>query len=166
MIVGIFVLVQNRFDLFDVKILEKENIDTKYMEEIPADLENDDQYVEISIPNGIRVRVNVEVADNDSLRTLGLSGRKYLGDYDGMLFIFDQDVDHSFWMKDMEIPLDIIFLDSGGYIVDIKHDQPICSSNSCPKIISSEDYMFVLEVNSGFCKENGIEVGYSMIQYL
>jgi hypothetical protein len=83
-----------------------------------------------------------------------------------MLFVFESVVNSPFWMKDMIIPLDILFIDSQGYIVDIKEEQQPCSGNYCPPISSKESFMYVLEVNSGFCEENGIEEGYRMVQYL
>jgi len=89
-----------------------------------------------------------------------------LGDYDGMLFVFDEDVANPFWMKDMLIPIDIVFVDSQGFIVDIKADEQPCDSTYCPQIYSKDLYRYVLEVNAGFCEENEIEVGYSMVQYL
>ncbi len=48
-----------------------------------------------------------------------------------MLFIFDTQGDYSFWMKDMLISLDIIYINYAGYIVDIKKDLPPCGENEC-----------------------------------
>ncbi|MCD4756406.1 DUF192 domain-containing protein [bacterium] len=163
-IVGIFCLVQEKFDLFNVRLIDGngeqvENMDNKEGEE-------DEKYLEIYIPNGLRVRVNVEVVDTEDSRAKGLSSRRYLGDYDGMLFVFEKEVDNPFWMKDMLIPIDIIFIDSKGYIVDIKVDEQPCDATYCPQIYSKDPYRYVLEVNAGFCEENEIEIGYSMVQYL
>jgi uncharacterized membrane protein (UPF0127 family) len=69
-------------------------------------------------------------------------------------------------MKDMLIPLDILFIDSQGYIVDMALAQQPCVTTSCSAISSSEPFQYVLEVNSGFCEENDIEEGYLVIQYL
>ncbi len=116
-------------------------------------------YVQIVIGDGKNVKVNVEVADSDAERTLGLSNRKYLGAYDGMLFVFDESVNNSFWMKDTLIPLDIIFIDSDKYIVDIKDNNAPCTEEYCPMIHSSEKYKYVLEVNANFSEENDIRIG-------
>lgn len=177
MIVGIFVLVQNKFDLFDVKLLNSDGSDSNIVDILPLDIvkdnENDesdentdDPYVEIHLPTGLKVRVDVEVADTQQKQILGLSGRRYLGDYEGMFFVYDDSVNNPFWMKDMYIPLDILFIDSDGYIVDIKEDQQECTEIYCPHIYSKSPYQFVLEVNANFCESNGIEVGYSVVQYL
>jgi len=114
----------------------------------------------------LAIRVDVDIADTDVERSRGLSGRKYLGDYEGMLFVYESEVSNPFWMKDMLIPLDIIFIDNDDFIVDIKENQQPCEENYCPSISSSEPFQYVLEVNSGFCEENSIEEGYRVVQYL
>ncbi len=169
MIVGIFLFVQDRFELFEVSFKDEQAVESEksYSEQNEENLSDEnDEYVEINIPNGLPVRVNVEVADTDGQRSRGLSGRRYLGDYDGMLFLFEGVVNSPFWMKDMILPLDILFIDSQGYIVDIKESREPCSSDYCPPISSKDAFMYVLEVNSGFCEENGIEEGYRVVQYL
>ncbi len=172
MIAGIFLFVQDRFDLFEISLKDGQSVqsesDTKSEEE-GGDFNIDsksEQYVEIQIPNGLNVRVDVEIADDDFKRSRGLSGRRYLGDYEGMFFVFDSEVNTPFWMKNMLIPLDILFIDSQNIIVDIWQDQQPCTEHYCPSIYSHENFKYVLEVNSGFCKENSIEEGYSVVQYL
>lgn len=63
---------------------------------------------------------NLEVAESDSGRAKGLSGRENLDDDAGMLFVFDNSDYHSFWMKDTHITLEIIWLDENLTIVDKK----------------------------------------------
>lgn len=175
MIVGIFMFVQERFDIFDVswkdEIVEEVQEISKSDDEgeKKSDSEQeyvDENYVEINIPNGLSIRVDVDIADTDIERSRGLSGRKYLGDYEGMLFIYESEVSNPFWMKDMLIPLDIIFIDKDDFIVNIKENQQPCEENYCPSISSLEPFQYVLEVNSGFCEENSIEEGYRVVQYL
>ena len=52
----------------------------------------------------------LEIADTPEKRQEGLSGRQSLADDRGMVFVFDEADHHSFWMKGMEIPIDIIYL--------------------------------------------------------
>jgi uncharacterized membrane protein (UPF0127 family) len=171
MIVGIFMFVQDRFDIFDIswkeeianEITKEKTQESDGSEEVIIKGEN---YVEINISNGLIVRVDVDIADTDIKRSMGLSGRRSLGDYEGMLFIYENEVNNPFWMKDMLIPLDIIFIDREGYIVDIKEDQQPCIENYCPSIPAKERFQYVLEVNAGFCKGNSIEEGNRMVQYL
>ncbi|MHC1716744.1 MAG: DUF192 domain-containing protein [Candidatus Dojkabacteria bacterium] len=169
-IAGIFFFLQDKLKFLDINVIDK-------FKESAFNLTNNDQkkeeekkellnYVEISKKSGEKVKINVEVADTELLRRSGLSNRRYLGDYDGMLFLFDEMVNTSFWMKDMYLPLDIVFLDSEGFIVDIKEGNEPCSATYCPPISSSKMYKYVLEVNVNFCEINGIAVGNSMIMHL
>jgi uncharacterized membrane protein (UPF0127 family) len=169
LIAGIFFYIQDSFDLFDVSFVntnqKAEELETPDEEESTA-TEQDENYVEIFLKDGGKILVDVEVADTDALRTLGLSNRRYLGDYNGMLFIFDQSVSNPFWMKDTFINLDIIFIDEKKFIVDIKDNNEPCIDDSCPHIFSSSMYKYVLEVNGGFCEDNGVEVGQSIQLHL
>jgi uncharacterized membrane protein (UPF0127 family) len=57
-------------------------------------------------------------------------------------------------------------VDADNYIVDILKNQQPCSNTYCPSLAPDNQYMYVLEVNAGFCNENEIEEGYRMVQYL
>src|SRR5512137_2677247 len=63
--------------------------------------------------------VQVQLADTPEKRDRGLMFRKELADGHGMLFLFDEEGEHSFWMKDTLIPLDLIFVDSSGRVTGI-----------------------------------------------
>ncbi|MBV9454077.1 MAG: DUF192 domain-containing protein, partial [Rubrobacter sp.] len=65
---------------------------------------------------GEQVEVPVEIAATDAERERGLMGRTTLPEDSGMLFVFDQDQQLSFWMKDTLIPLSIAYIDGGGRI--------------------------------------------------
>lgn len=172
MIAGIFLFVQDRFDLFDVSwkdaevLQEQTESDSEKVGVTNSQTSSGEKYIEINIPNDLAVRVDVDIADSDVEIRRGLSGRRYLGDYEGMFFIFDSQVNNPFWMKDMLIPLDIIFIDSENFIVHIAENQQPCSDTYCPNIFSNQPYQYVLEVNANFCEENDIEEGYSVVQYL
>lgn len=71
-------------------------------------LKNNENKIKAKIGNQIFI---LEVADTEAKRSRGLSGRKSLGRNEGMLFIFNKKERYTFWMKDMEIPLDFIWLD-------------------------------------------------------
>lgn len=165
-LVGIFLLIQDRFKFFDISIVDKNGNETQSSEEKQDDGQEVFNYVDLFNSDGEKIKVNVEVADTELLRRTGLSNRQYLGDYDGMLFIFDEMVTSSFWMKDMYIPLDIIFFDGDGFVVDIKAGNQPCTETLCPSISSSKMFKYVLEVNSNFCETNRIKIGSSMIMHL
>jgi uncharacterized protein len=62
----------------------------------------------------------VEIANSEEERKLGLSGRKDMGDVDGLLFVFPDTAFHSMWMKDMLFPIDIIWIDENLMIINIE----------------------------------------------
>jgi uncharacterized protein len=89
----------------------------------------------------------VDLADTDEERRQGLSGRESLSETDAMLFVFDADGRYSFWMKDMLIPIDMIWLDSGKRIVHIERNVP---AESYPQTYGpSSPTRYVLEVQAG-----------------
>lgn len=151
-IAAIFYFIQDRFKIFDISFNDGKV-------SIGSEQSGNPEIVEISTKSGKKVTINVERADTPEKRALGLSYRTSLGDYSGMLFLFDEISISPFTMKDMKIPLDIIFIDSNGLIVDIKRNQEQCVTQTCPAILSNVMYKNVLEVNAGFCTTNGIEVG-------
>jgi len=107
----------------------------------------------------------VDVARSDEEKARGLSGKKSLNENEGMLFIFDQKYQPSFWMFDMNFPLDIIWI-SDDVIVDIDRNVPIPKPNTLdyqlPLYTPEKPINYVLEVNAGFCEKNSIEVGDSV----
>lgn len=101
--------------------------------------------------------IKVEIADSEEKRNKGLSGRKKLGENDGMLFIFEITAQYSFWMKDMRFPLDIIWIDENKKIVAISEN---ISPDTYPASFSPSDPVkYVLEVNAGWAEKNGVEAG-------
>ncbi|MDO8557484.1 MAG: DUF192 domain-containing protein [Candidatus Jorgensenbacteria bacterium] len=72
--------------------------------------------VEIKIGDQL---INAEVASNAITRAQGLSGRGSIGVNEGMLFVFDKPGKHSFWMKGMKFPIDIVWIDEKDVIIGI-----------------------------------------------
>lgn len=84
--------------------------------------------------------------------------RKSLSRKRGMLFLFDQENKYSFWMKNMYIPLDLIWMSKDKRIVDIMTNVLPCGG-ACGNLIPREKVQFVLEVNTGFVEKNCITLG-------
>lgn len=103
--------------------------------------------------------VRVEVAQTQTELARGLQYRSSLAKDSGMLFIFPQNVEAMFWMKNTLIPLDIIWLDENKKIVHIEKNVPPCLQEQCPVYGPSEQVVYVLEVNAGFADANDIAVG-------
>lgn len=101
--------------------------------------------------------IAVEIVDTPATRTRGLSGRAILAENTGMLFIFDRADYHSFWMKEMNFPIDIIWLDDNWRIVDLTEN---ISPNDFPTTYRPRaPARYVLEVNTGFIATHQIITG-------
>lgn len=115
--------------------------------------------------NGITNPIYVEIANDPSEIQKGLMFKKKLEWNNGMLFVFDDEQYRSFWMKNTNIPLDILFIDKDFNIVDIKENVEPCltSTDTCPSYPSKAPAKYVLEVNSDFVNQNNIEIGDKLI---
>lgn len=96
----------------------------------------------------------VELADTPGKRAQGLSGRKELKENRGMLFVLDKPDIYSFWMKDMNFPIDIIWIGEDLKIVDITRN---AKPESYPKTFQpKKPAKYVIEVNAGWTLKNNI----------
>ena len=106
--------------------------------------------------SGPGVRVTVELALKPEERQRGLMYRRDLGANAGMLFVFPQSADHSFWMKNTPLPLDMIFIGEDLRIAGIV-------ANTVPFALVSRSIgvpsRYVLEVNGGFAERHGLQRG-------
>lgn len=125
--------------------------------EVPENPES--QYVELEI-NGEEYRL--EVADTNAKRMRGLMNVGNLPENTGMLFVFDIEGIHPFWMKNTLIPLDIIWLNSAGDVVYLKENAEPCKNlvgAVCSSIVPNKMAKYVIELNSGDVSKLGLEVG-------
>jgi uncharacterized membrane protein (UPF0127 family) len=111
----------------------------------------------IDASGGEKVEVRVEVADNIFERARGLMDRTTLGENRGMLFVYPEERELSFWMKNTLIPLSIAFIDSERLIIDIQDMKPL--DDEPPHYVSAEPAQYALEVNQGFFEKGGVKVG-------
>jgi uncharacterized protein len=113
--------------------------------------------VRISAANGAsKAVVRVEIADTDAARELGLMYRQHLADDAGMLFVFRRPQHLAFWMKNTEIPLDMIFAAADGTVTGIVANAEPFSER---QLSVASDSQYVLEVNAGFARRHGIKPG-------
>ncbi len=109
--------------------------------------------------NGQQLRVLV--ADTDRHLFQGLSNRNSLGDYDGMLFIFNRREQHTMVMRDMRFALDMIWID-GEVIVDIAPElapEPGRSEAELTPYPGRAPSTMVLEIPSGFVAKHSLKIG-------
>ena len=115
-------------------------------------------------PEG-NISFNCEVADTPSERAVGLMNRENLDPDEGMLFEFESAQNVSFWMKNTLIPLDIVFIDESGMVVNIEqaNPEPGVSDADLTRYSSERPVKWVLEVNQGLCATHGITPGTSVL---
>ena len=106
--------------------------------------------------------IPVEVADTLKKRSLGLGQRTTLKKGWGMLFVFEKRKLHRFWMKDMQFPLDIIWLDNHR-IVHIIHNAMPANASDEPEVMASPvPVNFVLEIAAGRAEKLRLKTGQRM----
>lgn len=120
-------------------------------------------YTEVTIR---ALRVNTKVAATADLRKKGLSKHASIPVNEGILFVFDTSAKHAIWMKDMQFPIDIIWigdLPSGEKkIVDIKESaavQPKLQDKYLTIYKPHNDAKYILEINAGLARSNNLAVG-------
>ncbi len=104
----------------------------------------------------LKAKIDLEIADNDYERQLGLMNRKEMKENEGMLFIFPRQDYQSFWMRNTLISLDMMFVNDKKEIVTIHKNTKILSETSYP---SSAPSIYVVETLAGFADRHNIRVG-------
>lgn len=101
--------------------------------------------------------LKVELALTEEEQEKGLSGRNELKEDESMLFVFNHIDKYSFWMKEMNFPIDIIWIGEDFKVVYIKEK---ATPESYPEAFTpSQNAKYVLEVFPGFSEKNNLKVG-------
>lgn len=103
-----------------------------------------------------KAKIDIEIADTDYDRQLGLMFRKRMEENQGMLFIFPSETVQSFWMRNTNIPLDMVFINNQQKIVTIHKNTETLSDRPYP---STAPAKYVIEVNAGFTERHNILTG-------
>ncbi len=129
----------------------------------PPAAQPDDDHVTVTLrgPEGQSVTVRAELADEPAEWERGLMGRAELPDGSGMLFIFPEERERTFWMKDTLVPLDVIFFSASGWFVSIATMQP-CAADPCPTYLSAAPASMALEVSAGAAESWGVGEGWGI----
>ena len=115
---------------------------------------------EITFPSGKTVVAETMVRDIDQMR--GMMFRDSLAKDRGMLFVHPKEENVPYWMYQVRIPLDIIWMDHQRRIVEISANTPACPSKSareCPSYGGHEKARYVLELAGGGAAMYGLKVG-------
>ncbi len=106
-----------------------------------------DRFIKIYLPDGSSI--TAELAVTPSERARGLMFREKLLPDQGMLFVFEIEDYHSFWMKNTLIALDMLWLDKDKRIVHIERDVQPCRVDPCPSYTPKRPGSYVLELKAG-----------------
>lgn len=98
--------------------------------------------------------LTVALADEEPERQQGLAEVRDLGDFDGMLFAWEEETTTGFWMKDTPIALDLFFFDGDGVLIDQTSLEP-CPVEPCPVFVADGLFRWVLEVPAGSIQSAG-----------
>lgn len=117
------------------------------------------EYTTVTLPDGFAIRA--ALADTPQKSEKGLMFVKHLPADEGMLFVFEREDEHYFWMKNTLIDLDIIFLDPQGRITvqyeRVPHTYTYTPDSEIPFVAGQGQY--VLEVAAGTITRHGLQAG-------
>ena len=107
------------------------------------------------------ITLNIGVANTDAERMQGLSCKNGLSENEGLLFVFDTEGYYGFWMKDMNFPIDIAWLDKDKKLIHIESNvSPDTYRESPPKVFSpASPALYVLETSANFFQNHQIKIG-------
>ena len=111
--------------------------------------------IEIGLGDGAIIQAEVAASQNE--RERGLMYREELGEDAGMLFVFEKEDKYQFWMKNVNFPLDIIWVNKDMRVVDIQTAMP-CTEH-CIEYTPDYPARYVLEVPAGFTAAHNIKTG-------
>ena len=116
----------------------------------------------VKLPNGREIRAEVEVNPIDMQK--GMMFRDSLPRGRGMLFIHDKPGLYPYWMYQVRIPLDMLWMDADHRIVEISADTPPCKTKAseCPNYGGHQQARYVLELGGGEAKRLGLHEGDSL----
>ena len=100
---------------------------------------------------------NAEIVSDRKALQQGLSGRSPMPDDRGMLFILDSSVEHFFWMKGMEFPIDILFFAEDKSLTKVL--PKIMPCKECPTYKAPVHTAYALEINAGLAEALGVKTG-------
>lgn len=102
----------------------------------------------------------LELAVSLEERALGYMFREEIGPHEGMLFVFARDGLHEFWMRNCEVPLDLIWLDRDRRVVHVVENAPPCPPDGdCPTMQPLRNARYVLEVAGGTVAAEKLSTG-------
>ena len=115
-----------------------------------------DRFIKVFFPGGQSVTAELAVTDEERAR--GLMFRDKVLPEQGMLFVFEEEDLHSFWMKNTLVYLDMLWLGRDKRIIHIARNVPPCTEEPCPTYGPATTAFFVLELKAGQADVLGLKL--------
>ena len=122
-----------------------------------------DKFLKIHLPDGFAVTAELAVTDDE--RQQGLMYREKMEENQAMLFVFEGEDIHAFWMKNMKFAIDILWLDAQKRIVHRESGVPPCAADPCPSYVPKAAARYVLELKSGAAERHGLDL-YKRVEFV
>ncbi|MBC3757560.1 DUF192 domain-containing protein [Hyunsoonleella sp. SJ7] len=110
--------------------------------------------------DSLKTKLDIEIADTDFDVETGLMYRNSMKSNQGMLFVFEDERERYFYMKNTRIPLDIIYIDAKKSIVSFQKNAKPFDESALP---SEAPAKYVLEINAGLADQWGLKAGDSIL---
>jgi uncharacterized membrane protein (UPF0127 family) len=117
---------------------------------------------DVTLPDGTVVKAEVMMTEVDMKR--GMMFRDTFPEGRAMLFIHPQPTKQPYWMYQVKIPLDIIWMDKSHLVVEIAENAAPCATKAsqCPNYGGNQTYSFAIEFPGGYARKHGIREGASL----
>ncbi len=113
---------------------------------------------EVNFPNQ-NFTIKIDIAISKAQLETGLMYRDRLDNNQGMLLIFKKQKNTQIWMKNMLIPLDMVFISAQNQVVSILKNIPPCLKKACTIYQPNMPSKMVLELNTGKIDQYQIKIG-------
>lgn len=140
------------FCLFNISCKD----DKKVIKQTEVTFTKEGQLTIFKASDSTKVTVDIEIADTNFDIQTGLMYRNSMKNTQGMLFVFDDETERFFYMKNTKIPLDLIYINTDKTIVSFQKNAKPYDESSLP---SNAPAKYVLEVNAGLIDSWGVLVG-------
>ncbi len=115
------------------------------------------QMREVTMPGGQVIQAEVMMRQDDMAR--GMMHRSEIPSGRGLLFVFGKPGQNRFWMLNVKVPLDIVWMDRGHTIVELAANAEPCPELPCRSYGGEKESQFILELAGGSIAKYGLQPG-------
>lgn len=133
--------------------------DKKTIKQTEVSFKKEAELTIFKLVDSTRINLDIEIADTEFDRETGLMYRHSMKNSQGMLFVFEDERPRYFYMKNTEMPLDLIFINANKSIVSFQKNARPFNESTLP---SNAPAKYVLEVNAGLSDTWNLSVGDSL----